>query len=1257
MPRGQRPLDADGDGTLVAFAAGLRELREKAGGTPYRELARRAHYSAGTLSDAAGGRKLPSLSVALAYVRACGGDVADWERRWHATSAELAVAENTDDTAGDAPYAGLAMFQTDDAERFRGRETLVEQIVERVRTRSFLAVFGASGVGKSSLLRAGVVPALGKSNVLLFTPGAHPLAACADQLAGDADVVLVVDQFEEVFTVCQDADERDRFIDALLTAARAPNGRVRVVLGVRTDFYTHCARHPALAEALSVSEANLLVGPMTPEQLRRVIVEPASRAGYIVEGALLARVLADAASQPGALPLVSHALRETWRRRSGNRLTVAGYEEAGGIEYAIAQTAEHVYADLDDESKDVARDLFLRLTVLGDGTEDTKRRITRRELDAEGTAANLVISGLIQARLLVADDDVIEIAHEALIGHWPRLREWLTADREGLRIHRGLTLATDTWESLNQDPATLYRGTRLDQATAWSATSRTTLTGRERRFLDTSRQARDQEKARERRRTRRLRRLVAAVVVFAVLATAAAALAVQQRASAVSQRDNAIFAQVVSEADRMAGSDPSLAAQLDLVAYRMRPGDTDIYPRLISTQDTPLATPLAAHTGDVYLTSFSPNGKVLATASEDSTVRLWNVANPARPTALGRPLTGHTSWVSAAVFSPDGDTLATVGDDGTIQLWNVTDPARPVLLEPPLNGHDGSIYLAAFSPNGRILATADGDHTVRLWDVSDPAHAVPVGALTGHTAPVRSLAFSPDGHLLAASGDDATILLWDIDDPAAAVPVGQPLTGHTGIVHTLAFSPDGQILASGSNDRTIRLWNVSDPAHATQIGQPLAGHAAGVWSVAFSPNGEILASGSDDSTTRLWNLSDPSDPVPLGVPLGGSSGAIYAVGFSPDGDTLATGGNDGVVRLWSLPAAVLIGPGAQVNAVSLGSDGRTMATGAADDTAALWNIANLTHPTLDAQIPGPPGYVPSCSQCQNDVGISPNGRVMATLDDDSVVQLWDITNHARPVPLGTPLALGTRYSSLLSFSPGGSVLVTGYDDNTAQLWNVADPAHPTPLARLTGHTSYLNSAVFSADGQLLATASSDHTIRLWNVTNPANPVLSSVLRGPADSVNTVAFSADGHTLAAGSSDRTVRLWNVANPAQPVPDGPPLTMLKDVTAVAFSPDGHTLAAGSTDQTVQLWNVANPAGPIAIGRPMAIFSNSGAALAFGPAGRFLIASDGANTVQLTDLDIDDAIQRICTVTAGVLTRQQWDLLLPDLAYQPPCTGNAP
>ncbi|GAA3693862.1 hypothetical protein GCM10022224_069190 [Nonomuraea antimicrobica] len=359
-------------------------------------------------------------------------------------------------------------------------------------------LFGASGAGKSSLLRAGLLAGVraGRPSwrALLFTPGTHPLEECAIRLAGvvggtpgplrdepagdpralyrlagqaldgepaEAEILLIVDQFEEVFTLCRDEGERARFLDLLLTAATGGNSRCRLVIGVRADFYAHCTGHPALLAALP--EAHLPLGPMTADELREAVMQPGVRAGHIVEGAPAARIVADAAGQPGALPLVSHALLETWLRRCGVALTPAAYEAAGGLSQAVARTAEDTYTALGPGRRRLARQVFPRLTALGEGTQDTKRRIGRHQLD-DDPDTGAVLEHLARARLITLDRDGVEIGHEALIRSWPRLHDWLDEDREGLRLHHRLAEATEAWAALGRDPGSLYRGTVLAMA-------------------------------------------------------------------------------------------------------------------------------------------------------------------------------------------------------------------------------------------------------------------------------------------------------------------------------------------------------------------------------------------------------------------------------------------------------------------------------------------------------------------------------------------------------------------------------------------------------------------------------------------------------------------------------------------------------------------------------------------------------------------------------------------------------------------------
>ncbi len=647
MPRRERPLIA-GDGPLFEFAAGLRQLRRKAGNPPYRRLAEQAHYSISTLSSAASGQRLPTLAVTLAYVRACDGDTEEWRERWREVAellGELYPETGPGDEGGaPSPYAGLRSFREQDAEWFFGRERLLEELAGRLERQRFVVVIGASGSGKSSLLRAGLVPRLeaAATTVVVLTPGTRPLEECAVRLgalagvtpgalyrelrddpenlgrlirqitarsagavgsgAGDGELVLVVDQFEETFTLCQDAVERNRFIEALVSAASDAGGRCRVALGVRADFYAHCTRHATLVDAMR--DAQVPVGPMSLDELRRAVVQPAQRAGLTIEGALLATLTAQAHGQAGVLPLLSHALLQTWRRRRGNALTLDAFEAAGGLEGALARTAEEFYQQLDAGRQKLARQVFVRLTALGDGTEDTRRPARLAELDGlaepdgpadlDGPAGDgageirAVLDLAAGARLLTLDRERVELAHEALIRCWPRLHGWLTEDREATRTARRLTDAAQAWEALGREPGALYRGTRLTLA---AGLDRTTMSVPEREFLDAGLAAQAAEQLAVRRRARFRRLGVGLLSVLLVLTTTTAALAVRAQRAADRQRDVAGSQRVAERAAALRTVNPALAAQLGLAAYRLSP-TPEARGSVLSTFATPYATQL-----------------------------------------------------------------------------------------------------------------------------------------------------------------------------------------------------------------------------------------------------------------------------------------------------------------------------------------------------------------------------------------------------------------------------------------------------------------------------------------------------------------------------------------------------------------------------------------------------------------------------------------------------------------------------------------
>ncbi|TXS41685.1 hypothetical protein EAO75_39950 [Streptomyces sp. uw30] len=1334
----------------TAFAERLALLYKEAGNPPLKSVAeavvrlqrvdergRPVRVSAQRISDWRRARNVPAQFAALSAVlhvlipqarrerpipvSAGLYDLGQWQRLWERATVgeeeEQTPVEVPAMSGGVCPYRGLASYRQEDARWFFGRERGTEALVAQLRavekSGGLVMLVGASGAGKSSLLNAGLVPALrggalggrstGGGAVVQLVPGGDPLAEltrripeltdvvasagpdrvqepadaqdpggpaqpdesdarepCAGFLdatreavaawarregSAGAPAVLIVDQFEETFTLCPDESDRRTFVK-LLQAACTPAGPgepppVLVVLGIRADFYEECLGHPELADALQ--HRHMVLGPLTTPELREAVTGPAKAVGLELEPGLAELIVREVSADgprgthdAGALPLLSHALLATWQRRKGGRLTVAGYRAAGGIQGAVAATAERAWSGLDPAARSAARLLLLRLVRLGEDTQTTRRRGTRRQLAAESTDPGKTeesLEALVRARLVTLDAETVEITHEALLHAWPRLRDWIDEDRQGNLLRQQLEEDGRAWEGSNRDSSLLYRGSRLEQARGWARSAGDTfLTRSAVEFLAAS--------VRLRRRTVWIMRsAVAALVALVMVAVGAAVVAWQQR-------DDAVFAQVLAEADRFQYTDPSLSAQLGLVAHRLRPDDEDTSSRLISIVNAPLATPLRGHTGAVYLTSFSPNGRLLATASYDRTVRLWDVSDRDRPRPLGKPLTGHKSWVSSAVFSPDGRTLASAADDGTVRLWDVTRPSRPRPIGAPLTGHEGTIYLVAYSPDGRTLASVSEDRTVRLWDVADPRRPKALATLTGADAAVRSVAFSPDGDTLAAGGDDDTVRLWDVAAPDRPKQLAT-LTGHTDLVHSVAFSPDGRTLASGSADDTIRLWDVADPRHGHQLGAPLTGHTGPIWSVAFDPDGSTLAAASADSTASLWNVSDPAYPSQVGEPLAGSSGEMYALGFSPDGRTLATGSGDSKVRLWSIPTSDMIGRGGAFR-----PDGKVLATAARDGSVRLWNVAKPARPVLLNRpfMPGDGG--------QRSLVFSPDGRTLAVLTGSRAVHLWDIGDPARPVSLGPPLTLRTRFMGpdALAFSPDGRTLATAYDDRTIRLWNVADPSHVVPLgAPLTGHTGYINSLAFSPDGRALASGSADSTVRLWDVTAPDRPRALARLTGHSGPVNALDYSQDGHTLASGSDDDTVRLWDVTDPAAATGLGSPLTgHTEAVVSLTFSKGGRYLASGGNDNTVRLWNVSSPSDASAIGQAMSPNAKTGNFLSFSPTSHMLGVSSGTDTVRLWNLDVDQAISRVCSTTQGVLTREKWHEYLPRLSYEPPCAS---
>ncbi|KAK1182905.1 hypothetical protein B7755_035085 [Streptomyces sp. NBS 14/10] len=1267
MGRQERPLDP-GAGPEQRFAFALRKLRSEAGGPTYRAMAQRTPYTVSTLSRAAAGEQLPSLEVALAYVAACGGDREEWERHWRQTSEEITLRAVEDDDA-EPPYQGLARFEPGDHERFFGRDRLVGDLVGLVRTHRFVVLVGASGSGKSSLLRAGLIPRLRGPDeprepsepheraaeepyesagepyerpaaVRILAPGEHPARTHTEALApmsgegGEGETVVVVDQFEEVFTLCRDPDERKAFLDRLLDARRAGSG-LRVVVAVRADFFGHCAEHRELAE--SCREATLLIGPMTPDELRDVIVKPATAAGLVVERSLTARLIAEVDGEPGGLPLLSHVLLEAWRRRKGRTLAETTYDAVGGVRGAVARTAEDVYARLTPAQASLARRVLLRLITPGEGAQDTRRGVDRAELDwgdpadtpADTTPADTtaVLDRLARARLITLDENTVDLAHEALITAWPRLRGWVAEDRERLRTHRQLTEAARAWEELRRETGALYRGTRLAVAREWAARDGALdeLNSVERAFLEASIGLEDGERAAAARRARRLAFLAACLAVLLVVVTAVGVVAVRQRHSAVEAQRVAVSRQLAAQALNLGDSRPGTAMLLAVEAYRTAPTPEARGALLSMSARRSYQAELNGHADAVSEVAFSPDG-TLASVGRDGKTVLWDARHHTRLATL----TGHATWLRAVDFSPDGRRMATGGDDRKVVLWDVAHRTKVATL----TGHRGPVKSVAFSPDGRTVAGSSDDGTVILWDVKSGSRRV---TLTGHRAMVWAVEFSPDGKLLATASADRTVRLWS----AATGEQLAVLRGHTRSVDAVAFSPDGKLLASASQDYTARVWDVR---RRTSVAR-LVGHGAEVRAVGFSPDGRTVATSGQDHTVMLWDAERHTRQATLV----GHGTNIYSLAYDPSGTLLATAGESGSITLWDPTRIPLTGLADRVNKVVFSPDGRALATAGQNGSAVLWDVV---HRTPRAVLPSGHGTVRSAA-------FSPDGRTLATVTGisqdtptgpasrppspkDQTLMLWPLAGRAGP---RRPVTLTGHTARVLdvAYSPDGRIIATGAADKKVMLW---DAARGTRLATFTADTgtegSGVNAVAFSPDGRTLATANYDGRVTLWNV---ARRTRMATLTGHTGQVRAVTFSPDGRTLASAGIDQTVMLWDVARHTR-------LATLAGDTgpafAVAFSPDGRTLATANADTSVMLWDVARR-------KQLATFTGHTAqvrSVAFSPDGRTLATAGDDGTVRLWNTDPRRTATQLCSALSRDLTREEWKQLIPEKSYRRTC-----
>jgi WD40 repeat protein/class 3 adenylate cyclase/energy-coupling factor transporter ATP-binding protein EcfA2 len=1151
------------------------------------------------------------------------------------------------------PYKGLVRFEREDSDLFFGREELVSALVKRVEDSAFLAVVGPSGSGKSSLVRAGVVPELERgeesTRPAIIEPGEHPLQKLPR--THDADFV-VVDQFEEVFTLCRDEGERFAFIDQLLDTTEQGS---RVVIVLRADFYGHCASHRRLAAALEDRQA--LIGPMTEEELRRAIDRPAEQAGLVLEPGLAEGILRDIVGEPGALPLLSHSLLETWRRRSDRMLTLLGYLQSGGVRGAIAKTAETVYREeLTPQQKILARNIFLRLTELGEGTEDTRRRVRVGELTPHREQAedvDEVLRVLVEARLVTVGEGTVEVAHEALIRHWPTLRAWLDEDREGRLAHRRLTEAAHEWEALGKDPGALYRGARLAAATEWADLHDDELNELEREYLDAAREAELSDVEATKRRNRRLRMLVAALAVFLVAALAAGVFALVQRSTAQHQARVAQAGRLAAQSRMVAAEHPDLALLLALEAGRLD-DSIDTRGALLGALEhgSRIHAWLQGFEAPVNAAAFSPDGKLLATVTLRGTT-LWDTAKW-RP--IGPPLRpAQRGGAEGVDFSPDGRTLAIAGAKGRVELWDVAtrtklrdlaDPAAAASDEPALS-------IVRYSPDGSVIAAgAKAANHVTLWAtasgrvIGEPIITEPPGA------GAQSLAFSPDSERIAAPGAPGSVGIWEV---ATGRRVGKPLVIGSEDVESVIFARGGRALIASDDSGSVSMVDI---ATGRPIGSPLSVGDEPAASLGLSPDGRLLAAASAAGPVFVW---DTETGAQYGSPLTADTSPVSDVDFSPDGRTLVSSHLRSAV-VWDVSGEQAMGkplggPADLATDVSFSPDGTWLVAGRFDGDTVVYDVASRRRVL---RVGG--------SSVVTAVAFHPDADLIAVGTIDGQVRFFDRKSGEA---VGSTLDGGSSAVWQVGFSPDGRLLAVARDPNglegfygqqrqgEVELWDV-DSRRRVGRAIVPGGGSVL-SVAFNREGTLLATGSYFGRLDLWDVATHARH--GKPIRIADDGVLSVAFDASGRLVAGGGAIGPVRVWRVADQR---PAFPPLSgHTGPVTGTAFDPAGSFLATSSLFGGTRLWD---PATGLAYGDELVASPRPGSPAvsidlppflglrnAFSPDGKLLAVAGVETHAMLWDVDPAVWRERACAIVGRNLSREEWNLYLPPgAAYRATCSG---
>jgi WD40 repeat protein/serine/threonine protein kinase len=1163
------------------------------------------------------------------------------------------------------PYKGLQAFEEGDTNTFFGRDEYVQRLIEKlINDTRFITLIGPSGSGKSSLINAGLLPAIRQSPnfekwlITRIVPTANPIEelaialtkvnkqansellrwlnsnsdglsrACSQLLPANqhAEFLLIVDQFEGLFTLVGDEGLRMKFITLISEAVSNPHSRVRIILGLSADYYDRPLQYPQLAELMRACTEVII--PMSPQQLEKTIVEPAKRIGLNFETGLVSQIVQDVYNRPGALPLLQHTMNELFEMHQGKTITLENYRTIGGIIGSLGHRAEELYnKELNKSGRIAAKELFYRLITV-DLSEEigfTLRYVPKSELyssSEKNRCVDEVLQLFAKYRLLIFDTDnqagiaIVQISHEALLSNWERLKNWSLEWRDSLLLYKQLNANVAEWLKENKNASHLVSGTKLLRYESLIGEQMVKLSTDEQDFIDSSIRERlknetfqaqlAQKEAALRKRIVIAQRLLIAVLSVSLLiasflffwAHMNQDLAVQQAQIALSHQ---LAAQALAEIQNPVGNDEYaalLAIQSMQIAYEPVADESLVR----AVERLPLGLVLQ-HENGIQSLAYSQDGQRLLIGDIVGNILILNLQTG----LVESQWTAHNDRVWDLQFSRDGNSvLSTGGNSGIVKLWDLS--TQSALRD---FADDQRVQDLQFSSNNDFVLTGSTYGSVKLWSVLSGEAIITIDNLIDtERDEVYSLALTPDEQYLLAGGGSGRASLWDINSGERI----RNFEGHTNDIYTIAVSPDSQLLTTGSADNSAMIWDIN----TGQVIHRLLGHSNSVRKISFSPDGQFVLTGSGDGTARLWDVESGEELRSMR----GHRGRVNSAIFSPDGSSIITGSEDGTVKIWQGPnehGLYQLNPSdVEVYGVAFSPDNRYLATIGSDTTVKLWDFASLD---LLQEFSGH-------TMLGTSVEFSPDGNFLVSGSLDETARLWDIaTGETRVI---FPASGGEVWS--VDFSPDGQQVLTNNIineyDNAVRLW---DSQNGELLHRYTGFATFSLKAIISNDNRYVAAGGQDITVHIWDKAT-ASPIRN--LTGHENEITALAFSPDSRLLASASRDRSIMIWNIEA-------GEALQTLRGhnntVTAVEFSPDGHYLVTASSDRTARIWDWETGI----IVRTLAGHQNALWDLAISSDGQFIVTAGLDGTLRVWDFNYQTFIDKVCNSLSRDFTEQEREL----------------